>query len=116
MDGRVQEPVIRWLQQMFHVQYVDVITEAGPIKTLACNKPDPVAESIRQRLEVSMYKHHSQVVAVVGHHDCAGNPLPYSQQVKQIKLSVEQVRGWFPAIQVVGLYVNQLWQVESVCE
>ena len=116
MDGRVQEPVIRWLQQTFHVRYVDMITEAGPIKALSSTEAGSVTESIRQRLEISINKHHSQVVAVAGHHDCAGNPLPYSEQVEQIKVGVEQVREWFPAMRVVGLYVNQLWQVELVCE
>ena len=30
MDGRVQLPVIRFLQERFKVDYVDVISEPGP--------------------------------------------------------------------------------------
>ena len=30
MDGRVQLPVIRYLQERFEVPYVDSITEVGP--------------------------------------------------------------------------------------
>ncbi len=35
MDGRVQLPVIAYLQKRFNVTYVDTITEAGPNLLLA---------------------------------------------------------------------------------
>lgn len=32
MDGRVQEPVIKWMKEKYNATYVDMITEAGPNK------------------------------------------------------------------------------------
>ena len=38
MDGRVQLPVIKYLQKRFNVEYVDSITEAGPNLVLSEHK------------------------------------------------------------------------------
>lgn len=35
MDGRVQLPVINFLMRRFSVEYVDSVTDAGPVKILA---------------------------------------------------------------------------------
>ena len=40
MDGRVQLPVIRYLQDRIEVLYVDSVTEPGPVRSLA----EPVVE------------------------------------------------------------------------
>ncbi|MCK4916316.1 MAG: hypothetical protein KAS89_09095, partial [Candidatus Eisenbacteria sp.] len=71
MDGRVQLPVIRYLQNRFKVLYVDSVTEAGPVRSLAKPADETVSQSILRRVAVSR-KHGSKVVAVVAHDDCAG--------------------------------------------
>lgn len=35
IDGRVQLPVIRYLQERYGVLYVDVVSESGPVHSLA---------------------------------------------------------------------------------
>jgi len=59
MDGRTQLPVIEFLKKKFGVNYVDMITEAGPIQYLAGNLNPEKAESIRLRVEASVLKHDS---------------------------------------------------------
>ena len=61
---------------------------------------------------ISVAKHNSGLIAVVGHHDCAGNPVSREQQVEQILKSIEVVRSWDLGVEVVGLYVNDRWDVE----
>ncbi len=91
MDGRVQEPVIAWMKQHYKVDYVDDITEPGPICMLTdCADPSAV-ESIRRRLDISINKHGSHVVAVVAHHDCAGNPVSKEQQLHQLALAINTI-------------------------
>ena len=74
IDGRVQKPVTEWMRTHFNVDYVDMITEPGPDKALT-QGPVEVVESIRRKVLVSITAHYSSVIAVVGHHDCAGNPV-----------------------------------------
>ena len=112
MDGRTQEPVARYLRQRHNIDYVDAITEPGPIKIITENLPQ--VASIRARLRISLEKHHSSIVAVVGHHDCAGNPMPKERQLEQIKAAVEVVRGWGVNVEVIGLWVGDYWQAEKV--
>jgi len=112
MDGRVQEPVINWMKQRYSAKFVDMITEPGPIKILADNKNDCLVESIKARLAISVEKHGSSVIAVVGHYDCAGNPSSKQTQISQIKDSIKLVSSWFNNVTIIGLWVNQDWQVE----
>jgi hypothetical protein len=75
MDGRTQVPVIEWMKKRYGVDYVDMITEPGVDAILSENKDMQTIERIKKRLSISIEKHHSKFIAVVGHHDCAGNPV-----------------------------------------
>jgi hypothetical protein len=113
MDGRVQEPVIMWFKIKKGMDYVDAITEPGPIKLLA-DGDEAATESIRMRTMISVAKHGSGIVAVVGHHDCAGNPATREVQIDQIDKAIATVRSWELGVEVMGLFVNSMWTVEVV--
>ena len=114
MDGRVQLPVIRYLQMRFNVDYVDCITEAGPDLILSESKDTIVIQSIFDRLEISIENHQSVGVAIVGHHDCAGNPAPKEEQIKHIQKAVELLRVQFENLEIIGLWVDENWKVQEV--
>lgn len=114
MDGRVQIPVIEWLKKKHTVDYVDMITEPGPNKILAEEKDSLKVESIKRRVEISINKHNSKLIAIVGHYDCAGNPEEESQQLKQILSAIEKIASWNFKVQVIGLWVDQNWEVHEV--
>jgi len=114
MDGRVQLPIIRYLMDRFGCAYVDVVTEAGPVRSMAEAPDAEVTRSILRRVAVSVEKHGSSMVAVVAHWDCAGNPLPESEQRRQLRASVDLVVRSFPGVRVLGLWADQQWTVEEV--
>ena len=109
MDGRTQIPVIDFVRRKFSVEYVDMITEPGPIRVLAENKEKVILESIRRRVEISTLKHGSKYIVIVGHHDCAGNPVEKETQLKQISESIKTVRGWAPKLEIIGLWIDEKW-------
>ena len=74
MDDRVQLPVIKYLQKRFDAEFVDSITEPGPNFILSEQRDSVSIQSILERLRISIERHKSIGIAVVGHHDCAGNP------------------------------------------
>jgi len=110
----VQMPVIEWIKREYGVLYIDMITEPGPNKILAKSTDEAKLESIRKRLEISVEKHNSRVVAVIGHYDCAGNPVEEKVQLKQIIAAVQVVKEWNMRIEVIGLWIDKNWQVEVV--
>jgi carbonic anhydrase len=115
MDGRIQLPIIRFIQERYGVRFVDIITEPGPIRYLADRKNHSVLETIRKRLQISVEVHGSRVIAVSGHHDCAGNPVPKRAQLEQLARSVRTIRSWgFEDQAMVKLWVNELWKVDVV--
>ncbi|MGP4072674.1 carbonic anhydrase [Piscibacillus sp. B03] len=113
MDGRVQESVIDWMKSTYQVDYVDMITEAGPNKYLLEGSEDQVG-SLKTKVDISYSKHGSKVIAIVGHHDCAGNPIDKEEKIAQIKQSIKKIQTWGFEMEVIGLYVNDQWKVEKV--
>jgi hypothetical protein len=114
MDGRVQVPVNRFLQARFGAEYVDTITEPGPVAILGDGASPELRASIERRLDVSVHKHGSVGAAVVGHADCTGNPAGEDAQRGQIAASVAAVRARYPALPVIGLWVDALWRVHEI--
>ena len=114
MDGRTQLPVIEWMKRRHGVDYVDSITEPGPVKILAEAGMSSPARSIMGRLAVSVERHGSRVVALVIHHDCTGNPEPKAKQLAQLRKARETVRNWGFDVRLVGLWVDRNWRVHEV--
>lgn len=114
MDGRAQLPVINWFKRHYGVDYIDMITEPGPEKLLAEKTNQAAIESIRKRCEISVTKHHSRLVAIIGHHDCAGNPTEKETQHAQILAAIKIVESWNLDIRIVGLRIDENWQVYEV--
>jgi len=114
MDGRVQLPVSQYLRERFKVDYVDTITEPGPVGLLAQKPETSEVQGIWKRLEISIYKHHAGDIAVVAHEDCAGNPVSQKEQMVQLEKSVDLIKSKYDSLRVIGLWVNDQWQVQEV--
>ena len=114
MDGRVQLPVIQYLQKRFNVEYVDAITDPGPNLILAENKNNTAIKSIFERINISVEKHHSKGIAIIGHHDCAGNPASKEDQLAHLDKAVQLLREQYEGVEVIGLWVDSNWEVDQV--
>ena len=114
MDGRVQVPVIDWLRRQYGADYVDMITEPGPERLLAEGKDLMASASIRRRLEISVNRHNSKLVAIAGHHDCAGNPTDKETQLRQIRTAIMRVKAWKFDVKVIGLWIDENWEAREV--
>jgi|SRR5690242_9949631 hypothetical protein len=115
IDGRTQRPVSEWIRIQFSVDYVDTITQPGPEAALT-RGPASAIEVMRQNVGVSVQAHQSQLIAVAAHHECAGNPVSDDEHKAQVRAACEVIAKWgFPA-RIVGLWVNEWWQVEVVSD
>lgn len=113
MDGRVQEPVTAWVRQHFSVQYVDMITEAGTDGIIAHGE-SPLVHGIQHRVLISVNGHGSRVIAVVGHEDCAGNPVTNEQHRADVMSAMRMAASWHLPVQIVGLFIDASGNVEVV--
>jgi len=113
MDGRVQVPVVRYLQERAGVDYVDVITEPGPVAALARWEEDEILRSIRRRVDISREAHGSTTLAVVAHHDCAGNPVSDEEQLEQLRAAAGNLKRAYPDLEIIPLWVDAKWEVEE---
>ncbi len=106
MDGRVQEPVIAYLKEKFSRKYVDMITEPSPVKILAEAPNGTQAESILNRLDISVNVHKSNIIAVIGHPDCAGNPTDDDRHKRQVISARDFIKEKYPDAKVIGLWLG----------
>lgn len=117
MDGRTQLPVNDLLREKFSAEYVDTITEPGINKVVAeGSDDDAVVRGVFMKIDISVNAHGSSVIAVVGHHDCAGNPSSYETQLAQIRTSVAHLKEKYPAVHVLGIWVDDAFSVHIVEE
>ena len=114
MDGRIQEPVLRFLKERFGVEYVDLITEPGPNRILEEGVDSRTIESIRARLAISLERHGSVGIAVVGHHDCAGNPVGRDGQARHTAAAAAYLRTLAGSVPVIELWVDEDWRVHDI--
>ncbi len=116
MDGRAQLPVIEYLKSNFKVDYVDMITMPGVNKILTEQKDKVLIDYLKNCVDISVKRHGSNAVAIVGHHDCAGNPVDKQSQYSHIRRAMELIKSCGFEGKILGLYVNENWQVEVVSE
>lgn len=112
MDGRPQRKVADYLSTSFGVRHLDNITTAGLVRHLA--EETDQTSTILTNLDISIQQHGSRKVAVVAHHDCAGNPVSDKAQKQQIVAAVVRLEDLYPDIEVTGLWLNESWIVERV--
>jgi hypothetical protein len=115
IDGRTHEPLVAWIRAHHGVDHVDLVTQPGVDAVLEACSPGGCAE-LRDRVRVSVDAHRAAVIAVVGHDDCAANPVSPEEHRSQVLAAVEGVRRWDLGPEVVGLWVDREGRVERLDE
>ena len=114
IDGRTQEVVIDHMKQNYSVDGVDMVTFPGADGLFSNEKYSGEIALIRRAVSISIEKHGSRIIAVVGHHDCAGNPGDREHHFMHIRKAMQEVSSWNFNAQVIGLYVNDKRAIEEV--
>ena len=114
MDGRVQLPVINYLKDRFKAEYIDSVTEAGPVLYLAEKTDSQQTKSILKRIDISINNHKSKGIAVVAHHDCAGNPADDQTQISQLRQAINFLAGRYANVEITGLWVGSNFSVTEI--
>ena len=114
MDGRCQEPIIKWMKKGFALDYVDMITEAGPDGILGRREPGLV-DLIKARVLVSTEKHGSDTIVLVAHGDCAGNPVSYEKHLGDLRRGMECIRSWELDADIYGVWISdETWEPDII--
>lgn len=118
MDGRVQAPIEEYGQKKYNALYPDTITEAGLVGLLANNPSQELLDSVKQKVLISVEKHHSKGIIVHGHQRCAGNPIEDGLHKEQTIAAAAVIRNFVSEdIEVKPVFVNKTengWEVEEL--
>lgn len=104
IDGRIQRAVQEGLRQWLEVDFIDVVTLPGADAVLA-ERPDE-APWVWHALQVSLVTHAAQRVVIVGHTDCAANPVTALAHSAQISQAVETLRDRLGVVEVEGMLLD----------
>ncbi|MCF6139430.1 hypothetical protein L2716_17015 [Alkalihalobacillus berkeleyi] len=102
-----------WLRKHYGLDYVDLITEPGMDRVLSQGKKSEL-KRLKGKVNISIDAHDSQLVAVVGHYDCAANPVSKFKHIHDIKQGINVVQSRGLPVRVVGLWVDDCWQVHVI--
>ena len=114
MDGRIQLPVISYLQKRFDAEYVDIISEAAINLVLSKQEESQVIESILDRIRISVEVHKSSSIAVVGHYDCAKNPASEEIQLRHTLDAINFIKSKYSDLELIGLWVDKTWKAKEL--
>ena len=114
IDGRTLEPVIKFMKERFGVKYVDMITEPGAVKVLREGKDRTAIESVKARVGLSVARHDTEAIVVVGHFGCLANPVDQEKHWAQIRTAVRVVRDWSLRATVYGLWVDEAGDIQTI--
>jgi hypothetical protein len=114
IDGRTQEVVIDHMKQNYSIDGVDMVTFPGADGLFSNEKYSGEIALIRRSVSISIEKHGSRIIAIVGHYDCAGNPGDREHHFRHIRSAMQEVSSWNFHAQVIGLYVNDKRVIEEV--
>ena len=123
MDGRVQKLISDFGREKFGAQYPDTITEAGLVGKLTEGSPDQgLIDSIKNKLDISLEKHHSKGIVVHGHQECAAlSGVEDEKHKDDIRKSVRSIKLLInSSVPVVGVFVRRsqdnlsTWEAKEV--
>lgn len=114
IDGRTQEPLINHMKQNYNVDGVDMVTFPGVDGIFSNKDRAREIELIKKAVSISIKKHGSQILAVVGHYDCAGNPGDREHHYRHVRQALREISAWNLPAQIIGLYVNDKREIEEV--
>jgi hypothetical protein len=114
MDGRTQQVVIDHMKQNYNIDGVDMVTFPGADVLFTNGKHSEEIALIRKAVSISTEKHGSRIIAVVGHYDCAGNPVTREHHYMHILMAMHEISSWNLHVQIIGLYVNDKREIEEV--
>ncbi|NPA42501.1 MAG: hypothetical protein GXO27_00520 [Chlorobi bacterium] len=116
MDGRIQKPVLEYIESHFPGVWPDTVTEPGPVKFLASERTALRYYNILSRLDISTEKHGARRLFIVAHPDCAGNPVPDEEQIRQLRAAKAHLAELYPGIPVHALWVENNRVVKEINE
>jgi len=106
MDGRAIHALYWYFRLGYGVRFTDMITRPGVVGIVwNIEKFKKLFIEILERVAVSMLKHRSRLVAIVGHSDCAGNKVSDVKQKMQTIELAQKVQECLPE----GTKVLALW-------
>lgn len=116
MDGRSIRALEEYAQKHLDRGLIDQITLPGMDGHIRYGNRE-VLEGVKKAFEISTTRHGSKKLFIVGHADCAGNPVSKEQHITDIRRCMEIAETWEFQAEINGLFVDRVdgkWMVTDL--
>ncbi len=113
IDGRFYQPLIMWAKKRLGVDHIDLITEAGPDKTISENKK-PNIDIIKEQIQISIDYHNTMHVIIAAHDDCAANRVSPIEHCKHLKIAMKVMKGWKLPVELICVFIDADYNIEEI--
>jgi hypothetical protein len=108
MDGRSIVAAHDWMRENSDVQFIDSITEPGMDGWLGKISEEQRAW-LKRKIEISTKGHGSRLITVVGHDECAGNPVSPEKHHIEAKQGAILIQEILRELNILDAEVIPLW-------
>jgi len=122
MDGRTQEPVVKWMKEQYNLDVIDAPNPAGPTNMITKGDADIIKHYKAETL-ISINGHGSKNITIIAHQGCAKNPISDEEQLEELGNAVELVSsswGLPSGIKITGLWLTKNtdldWEVHPIVD
>lgn len=113
IDGRFHTPLVDWIKKRCQVEFVDLVTEAGPDLVLA-EGDKPKIFSIKERVSASIQNHKSKHLIVAAHDNCGGNQVTPIEHCQHLRSAKDVIRKWDFPVEPFFVFIDLKGNVEEV--
>jgi len=106
-DGRIQIPALSFLHELWHSDWVDVVSETAPEKILSENKDRDAISHLHQNIKASLDTQGEQRIAVVAHSTCDSNAVPDDQKKEMLRATTLILQKRYPEASVIGIWIDK---------
>ena len=91
-----------------------ICSPTPPLGILARDFDAPRAQAFVERVRIVIRVHDVTQLAICGHWDCRGNPVPKETQLEQQQEVARRFRALFPQLTIIGLWVDEASCVHEI--
>ena len=77
-------------------------------------KEENIIAFLKKKVEVSIEKHGSRIIAVVAHYDCAGNPENEDVQKEHLRKAVSVIVSWGFPVKIIALWLDENFEASII--
>ena len=103
-----------YLREKLKVDYVDLIVPPKPNEVVLLFENKSIIETLKIKLLLSIQKHETALLVLVGDPSCKGKELPLEQFKKHVLQAAKLIKAWRLPVTILGLWQHKDQKIQEI--